>query len=190
MNVDAAVDFIRAFQKKIEFIENHPRPVSAPAARVVLCEISSVTALVTGSACPSCREQKLLVREVAEKRKRLSDFLELCCENVECLESTLSSTHTSRRTTSAGDPGANVCYDSGNSRDSFAVNGKAVVGTRAIGAGHNQLSQFCAIVGLPSPMHHKTFIGTYLQKTPWCCQEGCEPKLGIGSKCHKGRSRQ
>ncbi|KAH7975086.1 hypothetical protein HPB49_023484 [Dermacentor silvarum] len=33
-----------------------------------------------------------------------------------------------------------------------------VVGTHT-GAGHDQLSRFCGIIGLPKPLHHKTFHG-------------------------------
>lgn len=157
--IDAAVEFISASQKKIGFFESEPRPVGAPTVNTMLCEIGALTALVAGSACPTCRERKLGVREAAGKRKGLSTFLELYCENSDCPESTLSSTHTSRRITSARDQGTSVRYDSGSSRDSFAVNVKAVLAARAKGAGHDQLSRFCAILGLPSPMHHKTFNG-------------------------------
>ncbi|KAH7948238.1 hypothetical protein HPB52_019696 [Rhipicephalus sanguineus] len=44
-----------------------------------------------------------------------------------------------------------------NARDSFAVNVKSVVAARAIGVGHEQLVRFCAILGAPKPVHHKTF---------------------------------
>ncbi|CAN7949425.1 unnamed protein product [Ixodes pacificus] len=125
--IDAALEFVSASQKKIGFFENEPRSVGAPAVTVVLCEIGALTALVRGSICPTCRRSKLCVREAAQKRKGLSAFLELFCENAYCPESTLASTHTSRRITSASDHGASVRYDSGSSRDSFAVNVKAVV---------------------------------------------------------------
>lgn len=94
--IDAAVEFISASQKKIGFFESEPRPVGAPTVNTMLCEIGALTALVAGSACHPCRERKLGVREAAGKR-RLSAFLELCCENSDCPESTLSSTHTWRR---------------------------------------------------------------------------------------------
>lgn len=45
----------------------------------------------------------------------------------------------------------------GSARDSFAVNVKSVVAARAIGVGHEQLVRFCAILGGPKPVHHKTF---------------------------------
>ncbi|KAL1472122.1 hypothetical protein MTO96_023165 [Rhipicephalus appendiculatus] len=156
---DTAVEFISASQKKIGFFESEPRPVDAPTVNTLLCEIDALTALVAGSACPTCCERKLGVREAAGKRKGLSAFLELCCENSKCPDFTLSSTHTSRRITSARDHGTSVHFDSGSSRDSFAVNVKAVLAAHAIGAGHDQLSRFCAILGLPSPMHHNTFNG-------------------------------
>lgn len=94
--IDAAVEFISASQKKIGFFESEPRLVGAPTVNTMLCEIGALTALVAGSACHPCRERKLGVREAAGKR-RLSAFLELCCENSDCPESTLSSTHTWRR---------------------------------------------------------------------------------------------
>ncbi|XP_050034085.1 uncharacterized protein [Dermacentor andersoni] len=158
--IDAAVDFVSASQKKMEFFKSESRSVGAPAASTVLCEIGALTALVTGSACPTCCERKLAVREAAEKRKGLSSHLELRCENTDCPESVLSFTHTSKRIVSAGacgDSGANTRYDSGSSRDGFAVNVKAVLAARAIGVGYDQLSRFCAIIGLPKPLHHKTF---------------------------------
>ncbi|CAN8014692.1 unnamed protein product [Ixodes persulcatus] len=155
--IEAALKFVSASQKKIGFFENEPRLVGAPAVTVVLCEIGALTALVRGSICPTCNGSELRVREAAQKRKGLSAFLELFCENADCPESTLSSTHTSRQITSASDHGASVRYDSGSSRDSFAVNVKALMAARTIGAGHDQLSRFCAILGLPRPMHHKTF---------------------------------
>ncbi|KAH7967649.1 hypothetical protein HPB52_001526 [Rhipicephalus sanguineus] len=92
--IDAAVEFISASQKMIGFFESEPRPVGAPTVNTMLCEIGALTALVAGSACPTCRERKVGVREAAGKRKGLSAFLELCCENSDCPESTLSSTHT------------------------------------------------------------------------------------------------
>ncbi|KAH6932800.1 hypothetical protein HPB50_009597 [Hyalomma asiaticum] len=114
----------------------------SPTVNTVLCEIGALTALAAGSACPTCRERKIAVREAAEKRKGLSAFLELCCENPDYPESMLSSTHTSRRIISARDQGTSVRYDSGSSRDSFAVNVKAVLAARTVDAGHDQLSQF------------------------------------------------
>lgn len=157
--IAAAVEFVSASQRKIGFFESERRPVDAATANMLLCEIDALTALVAGAQCPTCRERKLGVREAAGKRKGLSAFLELCCQNSDCPESALSFTHTSRRTASAGDQGTSARFDSGSSRDSFAVNVKAVLAARAIGAGHDQLSRFCAILGLPSPMHHKTFNG-------------------------------
>ncbi|KAH6948470.1 hypothetical protein HPB50_024692 [Hyalomma asiaticum] len=160
--IDAAVEFVSASKKKIEFFKSEPRSASASAAGTVLCEICALTALVVGSACPTCRERKLAVREAAEKRKGLSSFLELRCDNAECPESVVSFTHTSKPINSAGecgDPGANIRYEGGSSRDGFAVNVKAVLAARDIGAGHDQLSRFCAIIGLPKPLHQKTFHG-------------------------------
>ncbi|KAH7983085.1 hypothetical protein HPB52_009122 [Rhipicephalus sanguineus] len=157
--IAATVEFVSASQRKIGFFESERRPVDAATANTLLCEIDALTALAAGAQCPTCHERKLGVREAAGKRKGLSAFIELCCQNSDCPESALSVTHTSRRTTSAGDQGTSARFDSGSSRDSFAVNVKAVMAARAIGAGHDHLSRFCAILGLPSPMHHKTFNG-------------------------------
>lgn len=142
---------------------------------------------MAGSACPTCRERKLAVREVAEKRKGLSSFLELRCDNAECLESVLSFTHTSKRINSAGecgDPG-NTRYDSGSSRDGFAVNVKALLAARAIGAGHDQLSRFCAIIGLPKPMHQKTFHGI-AKKLHCAAMEAVSQNLEEARSCVPG----
>ncbi|XP_040074766.2 uncharacterized protein LOC120846929 [Ixodes scapularis] len=155
--VDAAFTFVSASEKKIGFFENEERRSGDGSASAVVCDIGALTTLVSGVTCPACHEGKLSVRESAEKRKGLASFLELHCENSECPESVLSSTFTSKRVTPSGAESANGRHDSGSSRDGFAVNVKAVVATRAIGAGHEQLSRFCAILGLPKPMHHKTF---------------------------------
>lgn len=161
--LDAAANFVSASQKKLEFFEKNQRHAHDGVSSAVLCDIDAMTALVGGAECPSCREHKLVVREVAERRKGLSSCLELRCENSECASGVLSSTHTSRRVASgeaaaASDDCAEVGhYGNGSSRDSFAANVKAVVASRAIGIGHDQLSRFCAIVGLAKPMHHKTF---------------------------------
>ncbi|KAH6927224.1 hypothetical protein HPB50_001100 [Hyalomma asiaticum] len=114
--IDTAVEFVSASQKKVGFFESEPRLVGAPTVNTVLCEIGALTALVAGSACPTCRERKLAVREAAEKRKGLSAFLELCCENYDWPESMLLFPHTLRRITSAGDQGTSVRYNSGSSR--------------------------------------------------------------------------
>lgn len=162
--IDGAANFVSASQKKIDFFKKNDRRARDGPSSTVLCDIDAMTALVGGAACPSCREHKLVVRELAERRKGLSSFLELHCESSECTSSVLSCTHTSRRVAAdkaaAGsdkDCARERDYGSGSSRDSFAANVKAVVASRAIGIGHDQLSRFCAIVGLAKPMHHKTF---------------------------------
>ncbi|XP_077554104.1 uncharacterized protein LOC144168976 [Haemaphysalis longicornis] len=155
--IGAAVNFVSASQKKIEFFKNDVRPDADRAESVVLCELGALTAVVAGAACPVCHEQKLAVRAPDKKRKGLSAFLELHCENAECPESVLSSSYASKRVTSDGGRSSNRSYDSGSSRETFAVNVKAVLAARAVGIGHEQLSRFCAVVGLPNPMHHKTF---------------------------------
>ncbi|XP_075748767.1 uncharacterized protein LOC142814252 [Rhipicephalus microplus] len=117
--------------------------------------------MVSRAVCPTCHTAGLVVRDTASKRKGLSSFLELHCDNSECPESVVSAAHSSRRVLPERQPtdaGDDWSYRSGSSRDSFAVNVKVVVASRAIGIGHEQLSRFCAILGLPIPMHHKTFI--------------------------------
>ncbi|XP_075736299.1 uncharacterized protein LOC119161920 [Rhipicephalus microplus] len=155
--INAAVNFVSASQKKIALFENDVRPNADRAESVVLCELGALTAVVAGAACPVCHESKLAVRAPNKKRKGLSAFLELHCENAECSESILSSAYSSKRVASDGGRGASRSYDSGSSRDAFAVNLKVVLAARAVGIGHEQLSRFCAVVGLPNPMHHKTF---------------------------------
>lgn len=102
-------------------------------ASAVICDISALTVLVSGAACPACPTCTLAVREPVEKRKGLSAFLELHCANSECPESVLSSVHTSSRVVPGdlvnGASGSRE-YRNGSSRDSFAVKVKAVVAAR------------------------------------------------------------
>ncbi|KAM7308391.1 hypothetical protein ISCGN_012025 [Ixodes scapularis] len=118
-------------------------------------------ALVSGAACSTCGKCELAVQESVAKRKGLASFLELCCQNDACPTSVLSSTYSSRRASAAENVSGEPCGETrnGSSRDSDAVNVKAVVAARAIGVGHKQLSRFCVLLGLPKPMHHKTFAG-------------------------------
>ncbi|KAG0413128.1 hypothetical protein HPB47_009702 [Ixodes persulcatus] len=97
--------------------------------------------LVSGAARSTCGKCELAVQESATKQKGLASFLELCCEN---------------DATSVGAAGEGR---NGSSQDSYAVNVKAVVAARAIRVGHKQFSRFCVLLGLPKPMHHKTFAG-------------------------------
>uniref|UniRef100_A0A1E1X6X9 Putative kolobok-4 hm n=1 Tax=Amblyomma aureolatum TaxID=187763 RepID=A0A1E1X6X9_9ACAR len=154
--IDAAFSFVSASEKKIAFFEKDKRPSDHGSANVV-CDTGLLTALVNGAPCPTCREHQLGVREPVSKRKGLASFLELHCENVACPVTVLSSTYTSRRVTRSGDTSVEPGFDGGSSRDGFASNVKAVVAARAIGIGYEQLVRFCAIMGLPKPMHHKTF---------------------------------
>ncbi|KAG0445194.1 hypothetical protein HPB47_018671 [Ixodes persulcatus] len=140
--VDAAFTFVGASEKKIRFFKNEERRSGNGPASAVVCDIGALTTLVSGVTCPACHEGKISVRELAGKPKGLASFLEPHCENSECPD---------------GAESAKGRHDSGSSCDGFAVNVKAVVAARAIGAGHEQLSHFCAILGLPTPMHHKTF---------------------------------
>ncbi|KAL1485609.1 hypothetical protein MTO96_031826 [Rhipicephalus appendiculatus] len=66
-------------------------------------------------------------------------------------------TVSTRELASDGSSASEETSASGSARDSFAVNVKSVVAVRAIGVGHEQLVQFCAILGAPKPVHHKTF---------------------------------
>lgn len=158
---DAAIKFISASEKKIGHFENERTRSGDGSVNGVICDIGALTAMVSGAVCPTCHTTELVVRDSASKRKGLSAFLELYCNNSECPESVLSAAHSSRRVVPEGHPigtSAERSYRSGSSRDSFAVNVKVVVAARAIGIGHEQLSRFCAILGLPTPMHHKSFI--------------------------------
>lgn len=98
--------------------------------------------------CPTCRHLGLRVREPADKRKGLVSFVELHCPNSECPETILSATYTSRRVASGREASVSAAgdelttrrtYDSGSSRDSYAVNVKAVVAARSVGMGYEQL---------------------------------------------------
>ncbi|KAH6947223.1 hypothetical protein HPB50_017609 [Hyalomma asiaticum] len=95
----------------------------------VICDVGALTAMVSRAVCPTCRTAGLVVRDAASKRKGLSSFLELYCDNSECPESVLSAAHSSRRVVREGDAiGAGEdqdrSYRSGSSRDNFAVNVK------------------------------------------------------------------
>ncbi|XP_037572861.2 uncharacterized protein LOC119455530 [Dermacentor silvarum] len=125
-------------------------------ASTFICEIGIVNLLVSAAACPACGRCELSIRELPEKRKGLASCLELRCNNAACFTSIVSSTYSSRRAAPADDANGGA-HPSVRPRESFAVNIKAVVAARAIGAGHNQLVRFCAVLGLPKPMHHKSF---------------------------------
>ncbi|XP_077549490.1 uncharacterized protein LOC144162721 [Haemaphysalis longicornis] len=159
--IDAALNFVSASEVKIGLFEKDRAASDRNSASAVICDVSALTVLISGAACPACHTCTLGVHEPVEKRKGLSAFLELHCANSECPESVLSSVHTSSRVVPgdlANGASGSREYRSGSSRDSFAVNVKAVVAARAIGIGHEQLSRFCAILGLPTPLHHKNFI--------------------------------
>lgn len=159
--IDAAIKFISASEKKIEQFESERTKSVCGSVSGVFCDIGALTSMVSRAVCPTCHTAGLVVRDTASKRKGLSSFLELHCDNSECPESVVSAAHSSRRVLPERQPtdaGDDWSYRSGSSRDSFAVNVKVVVAARAIGIGHEQLSRFCAILGLPIPMHHKTFI--------------------------------
>ncbi|KAH6939607.1 hypothetical protein HPB50_019947 [Hyalomma asiaticum] len=160
--IDAAIKFVSASERKIKQFENDRTRSVAGSVNGVICDVGALTAMVSRAVCPTCRTAGL-VRDAVSKRKGLSSFLELYCDNSECPESVLSAAHSSRRVVREGDligagEDQDRSYRSGSSRDNFAVNVKVVVAARAIGIGHEQLSRFCAILGLPTPMHHKTFI--------------------------------
>ncbi|XP_077496918.1 uncharacterized protein LOC144107678 [Amblyomma americanum] len=164
--IDSAVHFVSASEKKIGLFKNEERRCDSSSSAVI-CDIDALTVLTKGAVCPVCRECQLCVRESPRKCKGLSSYLELCCGNSECPESVLSSSYTSRHAAASGNVSADVAasadtsaqrsYLSGSSRDSFAVNVKAVVAARAIGAGYDQLMRLCTIIGLPKPMHQMSF---------------------------------
>ncbi|CAN8008685.1 unnamed protein product [Ixodes pacificus] len=159
--IDAAVNSVSVSEVKIGLFEKDTAASSRNStSSTVVCDISALTVLVSGAACPMCRTSTLAVREPAEKRKGLSPFLELHCANSECPASVLSAVHTSSRVVPgelADGASRSRDYQSGSSRDSFAVNIKVVMAALAIGIGHEQLSRFCAVLGLPVPLHHKNF---------------------------------
>ncbi|KAH6921045.1 hypothetical protein HPB50_027968 [Hyalomma asiaticum] len=129
----------------------------------VLCEIGALTALVAGSACPTCRERKLAAREAAEKCKGLSSFLELRSDNAECSESVLSFTHTSKRINSVGEcggSGAKIRYDGRSSRSASPQT-------------------------LPRPLHQKTFHGI-AKKLHCAAMEAVSQNLEEAGRVPKG----
>ncbi|CAN8023238.1 unnamed protein product [Ixodes persulcatus] len=110
-----------------------------------ICNISALTVLVSGAACPICCTCTLAVCKSAKKLKGLSSFLELHCANSECPALILSAVHTSSRVVPgelADGASGSRDYLSGSSRNRFAVNIKVVVAAHAIGIGHEQLSPF------------------------------------------------
>ncbi|XP_077554044.1 uncharacterized protein LOC144168921 [Haemaphysalis longicornis] len=160
---DAALEYVSASEKKIGLFQNEERAREGDS--YVIADITALNLLVSGAVCPTCRRSEVRVREPAEKRKGLASYLELRCENTACSESVLSASYTSRRVASDGNastsaenrPSASRAYDGGSSRESFAINVKAVVAARSVGMGYDQLVRFSAIAGLPKPMHHKSF---------------------------------
>lgn len=160
----AALEYVSASQKKIGLFDDEERPRDEESS--LITDLTALNILVIGAVCPTCHRSEMRVREPADKRKGLASFLELRCKNSECPESVLSATYTSRQVASSGEasvsaagdgPSASRTYDSGSSRDSFAVNVKAVVAARSVGMGYEQLVRFAGIVGLQKPMHHKSF---------------------------------
>ncbi|KAL1452370.1 hypothetical protein MTO96_043812 [Rhipicephalus appendiculatus] len=120
--IDAAIKFISASEKKIEQFESE--------------RTKSVGGSVSRAVCPTCHTAGLVVRDTASKRKGLSLFLELYCDNSECPESVVSAAHSSRSVVPEGQPidaGEDWSYRSGCLRDSFAVNVKTSFrGRRAV----------------------------------------------------------
>ncbi|CAN7945252.1 unnamed protein product [Ixodes hexagonus] len=158
--IGSADKFVSASEKKIGMFQNGER-AGDDRASTVICEIGAMKALFSGAACSTCGKCELAVQESVAKRKGLASFLELCGQNDACPTPVLSSTYSSRRASAAENVSGEPCGETrnGSSRDSYAVNVKAVVAARAIGVGHEQLSRFCVLLGLPKPMHHKTFAG-------------------------------
>lgn len=154
--ISDASDFVSASEKKImTFCDETVQKASGGNA--VICESQTLTQLVSGATCGTCGKSELSVVEVENKRKGLASLLELKCTNVACPSEVLSAAYTSHRATAAGRETSDPKPSSGSARDSFALNVKAVLAARAIGVGHDQLVRFCSILGLPKPLHQKTF---------------------------------
>ncbi|KAH8022239.1 hypothetical protein HPB51_023117 [Rhipicephalus microplus] len=125
--IDAAIKFISASEKKIEQFESERTKSVCGSVSGVFCDIGALTSMVSRAVCPTCHTAGLVVRDTASKRKGLSSFLELHCDNSECPESVVSAAHSSRRVLPERQPtdaGDDWSYRSGSSRDSFAVNVK------------------------------------------------------------------
>lgn len=113
----------------------------------VLCDIRMLIVLVENMMCPACHDRKVVIWELAERHNGLPSFLELHCENDDALH-LFFRLHTVHSTL-YGVRGSNGHYDAGTSCNTSAINLKAVLATRAIGAGYDQLSRFywCGILG-------------------------------------------
>ncbi|XP_050027338.3 uncharacterized protein [Dermacentor andersoni] len=154
---EAALEYVSVSEKKIGHFQAEERAHDGVSSFIT--DLAALNILVSGATCPTCQRSKLSVREPATKRKGLASFLELQCENCACPKSVLSATYTSRRVAACRDTskGARRDYDSGSSRESFAINVKAAVAARSIGIGYEQLVRFSSVIGLHKPMHHKSF---------------------------------
>lgn len=154
-----ASNFVSASEKKLlTFQDSTAR--SGRGASAVICEVEILTQLVSGAVCGACGTSELAVVEAVDKRKGLASLLELKCMNDGCPADVVSSAYSSHRAASAASrENRGPDQHKGSARDSFAINIKAVLAARTIGVGHDQLSRFCAILGLPKALHHKTFHG-------------------------------
>ncbi|KAH8034368.1 hypothetical protein HPB51_023498 [Rhipicephalus microplus] len=148
--IDAAIKFISASEKKIEQFESERTKSVCGSVSGVFCDIGALTSMVSRAVCPTCHTAGLVVRDTASKRKGLSSFLELHCDNSECPESVVSAAHSSRRVLPERQPtdaGDDWSYRSGSSRDSFAVNVK-VYGRGFPG---NYATSFSSVPGTARP---------------------------------------
>lgn len=158
--IDATVNFVSASEVKIELSEKDRAGSGWNSTSAAICDMSALAVLLSGAACPVCHTCTLAVRGLVEKQKGLSAFLELHCANSECPVSVLSAVHSSSSVVPgdlANDASGSQEHRSGSSRDGFTVNVKALVAARTTGIGHKQLLHFCAILGLPTLLHHKNF---------------------------------
>ncbi|XP_077561420.1 uncharacterized protein LOC144177720 [Haemaphysalis longicornis] len=155
--ISDAIGFVSASEKKLSAFQGEETASNGSGASAVICEVGALTDLVSGAVCATCGKCELVVVEVANRRKGLASVLELKCKNEKCPAGVISSVYSSQRAAATGRGGRDPELSRGSPRDSFAINVKAVLAARAVGIGHDQLHRFCAILGLPKPLHQKTF---------------------------------
>ena len=114
-------------QKKVDVIEGY---------RIV--DMGLLQTLITSLACPDCLSTKLHLEENDKKKKGLSSFLVISCD--ECDFST--SSYTSKR----------AQYEESRGLKPFDINVRSVYTFRNLGIGHKGLEKYCGLMNMPPPM--------------------------------------
>ena len=111
-------------QKKVDVIEGY---------RIVYMGL--LQTLITSLACPDCLSTKLHLEENDKKKKGLSSFLVISCD--ECDFST--SSYTSKR----------AQYEESRGLKPFDINVRSVYTFRNLGIGHKGLEKYCGLMNMP-----------------------------------------